>query len=109
MVGLNSDTSARGLGKGPERPINSEADRALVVASLQSVNHVVLFDESTPVSLIQLIRPEIYVKGGDYDMETLEETRLVRSWGGHSVALPFVDGYSTSRLVARLREPAPKA
>ncbi|MFL6663324.1 MAG: D-glycero-beta-D-manno-heptose 1-phosphate adenylyltransferase [Rhizobacter sp.] len=103
VIGLNSDASARGLGKGPERPINQEADRACVLAALESVSLVTLFDEHTPVELLKLVRPGLYVKGGDYDVETLEETRWVRSWGGDARALPFVDGYSTSALVARIR------
>jgi D-glycero-beta-D-manno-heptose 1-phosphate adenylyltransferase len=103
IVGLNSDASARGLGKGPDRPLNREADRACVLAALRSVDLVTLFDESTPVELMSLVRPDVYVKGGDYDMERLEETRLVRSWGGRSVAMPFVDGYSTTNLVRRIR------
>jgi rfaE bifunctional protein nucleotidyltransferase chain/domain len=103
VVGLNSDASARGLGKGPDRPLNSEADRACVLAALESVSLVTPFDEATPVELLKLVRPQVYVKGGDYDIETLEETRWVRSWGGQARALPFVDGYSTSALVGRIR------
>jgi rfaE bifunctional protein nucleotidyltransferase chain/domain len=103
VIGLNSDASARGLGKGPERPLNGEADRACVLAALESVSLVTLFDEPTPVELLKLVRPERYVKGGDYDIETLEETRWVRSWGGDACALPFVDGYSTSALLRRIR------
>jgi rfaE bifunctional protein nucleotidyltransferase chain/domain len=103
VIGLNSDASARGLGKGPGRPLNPEADRACVLAALDSVSLVTLFDEPTPVQLMRLVRPDCYVKGGDYDMETLEETRLVRSWGGRALAIPFVDGYSTSTLVQRIR------
>jgi rfaE bifunctional protein nucleotidyltransferase chain/domain len=103
IIGLNSDASARGLGKGPGRPLNAEADRACVLAALESVSLVTLFDEATPVALLGLVRPDCYVKGGDYDMEALEETRLVRSWGGRSLAIPFVDGYSTSALVQRIR------
>ena len=103
VVGLNSDASARGLGKGPGRPLNAEADRACVLAALESVSLVALFDEATPLALLALVRPDVYVKGGDYDIETLAETRLVRSWGGEARALPFVDGYSTSALVARIR------
>lgn len=103
VLGLNSDTSARLLGKGPDRPLNRAGDRALVLAALQSVSLVTFFDERTPVSLIQDIRPDVYVKGGDYDMETLEETRVVRGWGGQSLAIPFVDGYSTTSLVQRIR------
>lgn len=103
VIGLNSDASARKLGKGPQRPLNSEADRACVLAALSSVSLVTLFDEATPVELLKLVRPECYVKGGDYDIEALEETRWVRSWGGQAFALAFVDGYSTSALVARIR------
>jgi rfaE bifunctional protein nucleotidyltransferase chain/domain len=103
VVGLNSDTSARGLGKGPDRPLNTELDRACVLAALESVSLVVIFDESTPVELLRRVRPQWYVKGGDYDIEALAETALVRSWGGQACALPFVDGHSTTALVARIR------
>ena len=103
LVAVNSDHSARQLGKGPDRPLNAEADRLLVIAALQSVSFVTSFEESTPCELLKRCRPDIYVKGGDYDMETLEETRLMRSWGGRSVAIPFVEGYSTSALVGRIR------
>ena len=103
VVGMNSDASARGLGKGPDRPLNSETDRACVLAALESVSLVTLFDEPTPLALLERVRPAIYVKGGDYDIETLAETRLVRGWGGRAVALPFVAGYSTTDLVRRIR------
>lgn len=105
LVAVNTDRSARMLGKGPDRPLNAAEDRAYVLAGLQSVAMVTFFDTRTPVELIQAIRPDIYVKGGDYDMETLEETRVVRSWGGQSVAIPFVDGFSTTALVQRIRQP----
>ena len=103
VIGLNSDASARQLGKGPDRPLNAELDRACVLAALESVSLVTLFDESTPVELLKLVRPQLYVKGGDYDIETLEETKWVRSWGGDARTLPFVDGYSTTALVQRIR------
>ena len=103
VVGLNSDASARGLGKGPGRPLNAEADRACVLAALESVSLVVLFDEATPVELLKRVQPQFYVKGGDYDIERLEETRWVRSWSGDARALAFVDGYSTTALVGRIR------
>lgn len=103
VVGLNSDASARRLGKGPDRPLNTELDRACVLAALESVSLVVIFDEATPVELLKRVRPQWYVKGGDYDIETLAETALVRSWGGRSCALPFVDGHSTTALVKRIR------
>lgn len=103
VIGLNSDASARMLGKGPDRPLNAEADRACVLAALESVSLVTLFDEQTPVELLKLVRPDLYVKGGDYDIETLAETALVRSWGGDAKALSFIDGYSTTSLVKRIR------
>ncbi len=103
VIGLNSDASARGLAKGPDRPLNAEQDRAAVLAALESVSLVTLFDEATPVELLKLVRPQLYVKGGDYDIGMLEETRVVRSWGGDARALAFVDGYSTSALVKRIR------
>lgn len=103
LVAVNSDSSARQLGKGPDRPLNPAIDRLLVVAGLESVSFATTFDEPNPCALLKRCRPDIYVKGGDYDMEKLEETRLVRSWGGRSVAIPFVDGYSTSELVRRIR------
>jgi len=103
LVAVNTDASVRRLGKGADRPLNRESDRALVVAALASVSVVTLFDEDTPCELMQRCRPEVYVKGGDYDIETLRETELVRSWGGKAVAIPFVDGYSTTALLQRLR------
>ncbi|MGH8202612.1 MAG: adenylyltransferase/cytidyltransferase family protein [Steroidobacteraceae bacterium] len=103
LVAVNSDSSARQLGKGPGRPLTWHGDRLLVVAALESVSFVTTFDEPTPCELLRRCRPDVYVKGGDYDIETLEETRLVRSWGGRSVTIPFVEGYSTSALVKRIR------
>ena len=103
LVAVNSDVSARMQGKGPDRPLNTELDRLIVMAALECVSWVTLFDEKTPCELLRRCRPEIYVKGGDYDMEALEETRLMRSWDGRSVALPFVEGYSTTALVRRIR------
>ena len=105
VVGLNTDASARRLGKGPDRPLNAEQDRAVVMAALASVSVVTWFDEDTPESLIAQIRPDLIVKGGDYDMARLPETALVRSWGGEALAIPFVDGYSTTALVKRIRQP----
>ncbi len=104
VLGLNSDASARGLGKGPDRPLNRELDRACVLCALQAVDAVLLFDEHTPVQLIGELRPDLYVKGGDYDIEKLPETALVRSWGAQALALPFVDGYSTTALVQRIQQ-----
>ncbi len=103
IVALNTDASARRLGKGDDRPLNNEADRAIVMASQQAVSLVTWFDDNTPEQLLADIRPDILVKGGDYDMAKLPETALVQSWGGRALALPFVQGYSTTRLVERIR------
>lgn len=103
LVAVNTDSSAKKLGKGPDRPLNRESDRLLVVAALASVSFVTVFEEPTPGELLQRCRPDVYVKGGDYDVEMLEETRLVRGWGGRSLSIPFVAGYSTSELVQRIR------
>jgi rfaE bifunctional protein nucleotidyltransferase chain/domain len=103
VVAVNSDSSVRQLGKGPDRPINPDADRAWVLAALQSVELVTIFDEQVPLPVLDLVRPDIYVKGGDYDMDRIEEARLVRSWGGTALALPFVPGHSTTGTVNRLR------
>jgi rfaE bifunctional protein nucleotidyltransferase chain/domain len=102
IVGLNSDASTRRLDKGPERPINTESDRAFVLACLQAVDMVVIFEEDTPCALLERLRPEIYVKGGDYDMATLAEARLMERWGGLALALPFMEGHSTTYIVQRL-------
>jgi rfaE bifunctional protein nucleotidyltransferase chain/domain len=103
VVALNSDSSVRQLGKGPERPIHAAADRAFVLAALEAVTLVTIFDEPVPLQVLEIVRPDIYVKGGDYDMEKIEEARLVRSWGGTALALPFVHGHSTTRTVRRMR------
>lgn len=102
LVGVNTDVSARQLGKGRGRPVNGEEDRALVLAALESVSHVTFFDESTPCELIRRCHPDIYVKGGDYDVEMLEETRLVRGWGGRALTIPLVGGYSSSAVLQRM-------
>ncbi|AGX86434.1 D-glycero-beta-D-manno-heptose 1-phosphate adenylyltransferase [Candidatus Symbiobacter mobilis] len=103
LVALNTDASVRRLGKGADRPLHAERDRAEVIAALASTDLVTWFDEDTPLALLELVRPEIYVKGGDYDVETLPETPLVRSWGGTALTVPFVTGYSTTTLVQRIR------
>jgi len=103
VVALNTDVSARRLGKGPDRPLNNENDRAVLMAALEAVSLVTWFDEDTPLQLIDELRPALLVKGGDYDMSKLAETRLVESYGGRAQAIPFVDGYSTTALVRRIR------
>jgi rfaE bifunctional protein nucleotidyltransferase chain/domain len=103
VVALNTDSSARRLGKGPDRPLNNEQDRAVVMAALESVSLVTWFDEDTPLELIAQLKPAILVKGGDYDMSKLAETALVEGYGGKALAIPFVSGYSTTELVRRIR------
>jgi rfaE bifunctional protein nucleotidyltransferase chain/domain len=103
VVALNTDASARRLGKGPDRPLNNEQDRAVLMAALESVSLVTWFDEDTPLALIAELRPALLVKGGDYDMNRLPETALVQGWGGRALAIPFVPGYSTTELVRRIR------
>ncbi|OZI77400.1 D-glycero-beta-D-manno-heptose 1-phosphate adenylyltransferase [Bordetella genomosp. 12] len=103
IVAVNTDASVRRLGKGEERPLNTEADRAALLAALQCVDAVTSFAEDTPEALIAELRPDIIVKGGDYDMDTLPESALVRSWGGRAVAIPFQFERSTTTLVRKIR------
>ena len=103
VVGVNSDASVKMLGKGDDRPINTEADRQALLAALESVDMAVLFIEQTPVNLIEKVRPDIYVKGGDYEIDTLAETHLVKSWGGKAVAIPFLYERSTTSLLGKIR------
>ncbi len=103
LVALNTDASARRLGKGADRPLNNEIDRSCVIAALASSSLVTWFDEDTPLELIALVRPDILVKGGDYDMATLAETAVVQAYGGRALALPFVAGYSTTALLRKIR------
>lgn len=104
VVALNSDASARRLGKGPDRPLNNELDRAALMSALESVSLVTWFDEDTPLELITELRPDLLVKGGDYDMSKLAETKVVEAYGGRAQAIPFVDGYSTTALVKKIRQ-----
>ncbi|MDP3171625.1 MAG: D-glycero-beta-D-manno-heptose 1-phosphate adenylyltransferase [Polaromonas sp.] len=104
IVALNTDASARRLGKGPDRPLNNEQDRAALIAALESVSLVTWFDEDTPLALIIALKPDILVKGGDYNMDSLAETAVVRGYGGTALAIPFVDGYSTTALVQKIRQ-----
>jgi rfaE bifunctional protein nucleotidyltransferase chain/domain len=104
VVGVNSDASAKRLGKGPDRPLNTAADRAALLAALECVVAVVVFDEDTPLEIIGQLRPDIIVKGGDYEMQVLPETKLVESWGGKAVAIPFEFARSTTNLVEKIRQ-----
>ncbi len=101
VVGVNSDACTRRL-KGDSRPLVPEAERMEVLAALSCVDYVTVFDEPTPNEWLAVVRPDIHAKGGDYDVEAMPETLLVRSWGGQVVALPFVPDHSTSRLIERM-------
>jgi len=103
IVGVNSDASVRTLGKGDDRPINAEADRMALLAALVDVDAVIGFSESTPVELIRALRPDVLVKGGDYDMDALPESTLVRGWGGRALAIPFEHQRSTTALLRKVR------
>ncbi|MBC8102315.1 MAG: D-glycero-beta-D-manno-heptose 1-phosphate adenylyltransferase [Cytophagales bacterium] len=99
LVGINSDASVRRL-KGPTRPLNAQEERAEVIAALRCVEGTCVFDEDTPHALIEVVRPSIHAKGGDYQTpDALPETPLVRSLGGEVVILPLVPGRSTTRLI----------
>jgi len=102
VVGLNSDASVRRL-KGPNRPVRSEGERAYVLAALEAVDAVVMFDEDTPLELILALRPDVLVKGGDYTPQTVVGRHEVESWGGSVVIVPLTPGHSTTSLIERLR------
>ncbi|HTD68423.1 MAG TPA: D-glycero-beta-D-manno-heptose 1-phosphate adenylyltransferase [Candidatus Limnocylindria bacterium] len=103
LVGINSDSSVREL-KGPNRPVNNEGDRALVVAALESVDAVFIFSEKAATRFLSLAKPDIYIKGGDYTLETLnqEERRTVENTGGKITIIPFVPGKSTTTILEKI-------
>lgn len=105
VVCLNSDLSVRRL-KGSSRPVVAERDRAAVLGALSFVDAVVVFDEETPEAVLNELRPDVFVKGGDYDLAAMPEARLVRSWGGEAVLVPYVDGYSTTGLLREAQKRA---
>ncbi|WP_051598468.1 D-glycero-beta-D-manno-heptose 1-phosphate adenylyltransferase [Selenomonas ruminantium] len=102
VLGLNTDASVRRL-KGPERPINSELDRAKVVGALKSVDYVVLFGEQTAETVIAEVKPDIYVKGGDYTLDTLPEAKIVQSYGGKVAFIDMVEGRSTTNIINKIK------
>ncbi|MGL5912529.1 MAG: D-glycero-beta-D-manno-heptose 1-phosphate adenylyltransferase, partial [Bacteroidales bacterium] len=102
VVGLNSDASVRRL-KGAKRPVQDQQTRALVLASLQFVSHVVIFDEDTPYELIKLVQPDILVKGADYNAQDVVGYDIVTANGGQVISIPLIEGYSTSKLVEKMK------
>ena len=102
VVGLNSDESVRRL-KGPSRPINGEKERAFVLAALTCVDYVVVFEEDTPKELIETVRPDVLVKGGDYALDQIVGADFVTRNGGSVTTLPFVEGFSSTRIIEQLK------
>ena len=103
VLGLNTDASVRRL-KGPERPINNELDRAKVVGALKSVDYVVLFGEQTAEAVIAEVKPDVYVKGGDYTLDTLPEAKIVQSYGGKVAFIDMVEGRSTTNIINKIKK-----
>lgn len=103
VVGLNSDASVRRL-KGPERPVNDEQSRALLLAALEMVDYVALFEEDTPYNLILKVKPDLLVKGGDYDIDNIVGADFVRQRGGEVRTIPFVQGFSSSSIIDHLKQ-----
>ena len=104
VVGINSDSSVKKL-KGENRPVNAEAARALLVASLVMVDVVVVFDEETPLELIKIIRPAVLVKGGDYTLDTIVGATEVIGAGGEVKIIPIEAGYSTTGIIEKFKNP----
>ena len=105
VLAINSDESTRRI-KGPTRPINAEHDRALILASLRCIDYVTIFNEDTPVNIIDKLKPSIHVKGGDYDPEKMPETATVRKHGGDVIIIPLVEGYSNSKQFSKIQNNA---
>lgn len=103
VVGVNSDASVRRLGKDGDRPINPLQDRMVVLAALESVNLVVPFDEDTPLNLINVCRPDVLVKGGDWQIENIVGAQEVKNWGGSVHSIPFLHERSTTALLKKIR------
>lgn len=103
IIGLNSDASVRRLGKAPDRPMNDQDSRAKVLAALRLVDAVVIFDQDTPLELIQAIGPDVLVKGGDWTEDKIVGAEVVRARGGEVRSLKLVDGFSTTALIGKIR------
>jgi rfaE bifunctional protein nucleotidyltransferase chain/domain len=106
IVGINSDRSARALGKAPDRPINSAAERAEVLSALAAVDAVVVFDEATPHEIITALQPDILVKGADWGENAIVGRDILEARGGRVVRIPLAEGYSTTKIIDRIRLPA---
>jgi D-glycero-beta-D-manno-heptose 1-phosphate adenylyltransferase len=103
IMGVNTDRSVKRLGKGEDRPINNEVDRMMVLAALEAVSLLTLFDDDTPLNLILRVKPEILVKGGDWTPDTIVGAKEVLGWGGQVHSIPFLHQRSTTAVIARIR------
>lgn len=104
LVGINDDESTRDLGKGRGRPVTRAGDRAMMVAALRSVDRVVLFSDPTPLPLVERLRPDVLVKGADYELEEFIGRKFVESYGGRVVRVNLVDRYSTTKILSYIKE-----
>ena len=102
VLGLNADVSVKKLNKGKSRPIQSQEARAMIIAALESVDAVIIFEEETPLNLIKAVNPDILVKGGDYKIEEVVGADFVKSNGGEVILIPFLEGYSTSSIEEKI-------
>lgn len=103
IVGVNTDGSVRRL-KGPGRPVRNEVERAYVLAALESVDCVVLFEQDTPLELVVELKPDVIAKGGDYSVDTIVGAREVVQWGGEAIVIPLTPGQSTTSIIEKLRD-----
>jgi D-glycero-beta-D-manno-heptose 1-phosphate adenylyltransferase len=103
VIGLNTDASVKRQNKSPERPVNDQQTRAMILAALECVDFIVFFDEDTPYELIKALQPDILVKGADYKPEEIVGYDIVKKRGGEVVAIPLTEGFSTTRLIQKLK------
>jgi D-beta-D-heptose 7-phosphate kinase/D-beta-D-heptose 1-phosphate adenosyltransferase len=103
IVGVNTDASVKRL-KGPSRPVRNEAERAYVLAGMEAVDCVVLFEQDTPLELVLALRPDVIAKGGDYSEDTIVGAKEVKEWGGEAVVIPLTPGHSTTSIIEKLSE-----
>ena len=105
IVGLNSDTSVKGL-KGNDRPINNEQSRAVLLSALAMIDAVIIFSDPTPLELIKAIKPDVLVKGGDYKIEDIAGAKEVIAWGGKVIINPIIEGFSTTSIINKIQKPS---
>lgn len=101
IVGLNSDSSVKSI-KGPSRPINTQQDRAEVLSALSAVDYIVIFSDDTAERLVELIKPDIYAKGGDYEVKNLPEAKIAAQYGGKTILIPEVTGRSSTNIINKI-------